>query len=57
LRTRADLVNLILNREDTRTVLRVANSGGCGLWIERPARVPGSRPARITFDPQSWYGL
>ena len=32
--------NLILNREETRTVLRVASGGAGGLWIEGPARVP-----------------
>lgn len=30
--------NLILNREETRTVLRVANAGA-GLWIKGPAAV------------------
>jgi hypothetical protein len=32
--------NLILNREETRTVLRVAIGGGSGLWIKGPANVP-----------------
>ena len=32
--------NLILNREETRTVLRVAIGGESGLWIKGPARVP-----------------
>jgi hypothetical protein len=34
--------NLILNREETRTVLRIAISGGVqsGLWINGPAEVP-----------------
>ena len=32
--------NLILNREETRTVLRVAIAGESGLWIKDPARVP-----------------
>ncbi|TMG95818.1 MAG: hypothetical protein E6H71_12150 [Betaproteobacteria bacterium] len=32
--------NLILNREETRTVLRVASSGTAGLWIKGPAEVP-----------------
>ena len=31
--------NLILNREETRTVLRVANAGAA-LWIKGPAEVP-----------------
>jgi len=31
--------NLILNREETRTVLRVANTTA-GLWIKGPAEVP-----------------
>ena len=31
--------NLILHREETRTVLRVANARN-GLWIKGPARVP-----------------
>ena len=31
--------NLILNRQETRTVLRVANDTG-GLWINGPAEVP-----------------
>lgn len=31
--------NLILNREETRTVLRVANAGN-GLWTKGPATVP-----------------
>ena len=31
--------NLVLNREETRTVLRVANDAP-GLWINGPARVP-----------------
>ena len=34
-----DKANLILNREETRTVLRVANAAP-GLWIKGPARVP-----------------
>lgn len=32
--------NLILNREETRTVLRVAIADESGLWIKGPARVP-----------------
>ena len=32
--------NLILNREETRTVLRVAIAGAPGLWIKGPAEVP-----------------
>lgn len=32
--------NLILNRRETRTVLRVAIGGGSGLWIKGPAEVP-----------------
>ncbi len=35
-----DKANLILNREETRTVLRVAISGASGLWIKGPAEVP-----------------
>ena len=31
--------NLILNREETRTVLRVASSGTAGLWIKGRAKV------------------
>src|SRR5204863_7520784 len=31
--------NLILNREETRTVLRVAKVGTSALWIKGPARV------------------
>jgi integrase len=31
--------NLILNREETRTVLRIAIAGGSGLWIKGPAEV------------------
>jgi len=30
--------NLVLKREETRTILRVANAGG-GLWIKGPAEV------------------
>ncbi len=32
--------NLILNREETRTVLRVAIASASGLWIKGPAKVP-----------------
>jgi integrase len=32
--------NLILNREETRTVLRVSIAGAPGLWIKGPAEVP-----------------
>jgi len=32
--------NLVLNRQETRTVLRVANARGTALWIKGPARVP-----------------
>jgi hypothetical protein len=32
--------NLILNREETRTVLRVAIAGEEGVWIKGLARVP-----------------
>lgn len=32
--------NLILNREETRTVLRIAIAGGSGRWIKGPAEVP-----------------
>jgi hypothetical protein len=35
--------NLILNREETRTVLRVAIAGAPGLWIKGPAEVPQPR--------------
>lgn len=39
--------NVILNREETRAVLRVANSGAC-LWIKGPAEVPQhERRARL----------
>jgi hypothetical protein len=31
--------NLVLNREETRTVLRIANVGA-GPWIRGPAEVP-----------------
>ncbi len=31
--------NPILNREETRTVLRIANAGA-GLWTKGPAEVP-----------------
>lgn len=41
--------NLILNREETRTVLRVANDVP-GLWIKGPARVPQPhKRARLTL--------
>ena len=33
------LANLVLNRQETRTVLRVANAAAPVLWIEGPARV------------------
>lgn len=32
--------NLVLNRQETRTVLRVANARESALWIKSPARVP-----------------
>jgi len=32
--------NLILNREEARTVLRKATAGKGGLWIKGPAEVP-----------------
>jgi hypothetical protein len=32
--------NLVLNRQETRTVLRVANARESSLWIKGPARVP-----------------
>jgi hypothetical protein len=32
--------NLVLNRQETRTVLRVANARESALWIKGPARVP-----------------
>ena len=32
--------NLVLNRQETRTVLRVANARDSVLWIKGPARVP-----------------
>jgi hypothetical protein len=32
--------NLILNREETRTVLRVALAGAPSLWTKGPAEVP-----------------
>ena len=32
--------NLVLNRQETCTVLRVANAGASALWIKGPARVP-----------------
>ena len=32
--------NLVLNRQETRTVLRVANARETTLWIKGPARVP-----------------
>jgi integrase len=32
--------NLVLNRQETRTVLRVALAGTPSLWIKGPARVP-----------------
>ncbi len=35
--------NLVLNRQETRTVLRVANAGASALWIKGPARVPQQR--------------
>jgi hypothetical protein len=34
------LANLVLNRQETRTVLRVANARESVLWIKGPARVP-----------------
>jgi hypothetical protein len=33
------LANLVLNRQETRTVLRVANAGSLVLWTKGPARV------------------
>jgi hypothetical protein len=38
--------NLVLNREETRTVLRVANADTRELWIKGPAEVrqPEKRP-------------
>jgi len=41
--------NLILNREETRTVLRVASSGTAGLWIKGPQR-SRSRENERTYD-------
>jgi len=32
--------NLVLNRQETRTVLRVANARETALWTKGPARVP-----------------
>src|SRR5438067_9558474 len=38
--------NLVLNREETRTVLRIANADARALWTESPAKVrqPEKRP-------------
>jgi integrase len=41
--------NLVLNRQETRTVLRVATAGTSGLWIKGPARVPQQRN-----EPRLW---
>ena len=35
--------NLVLNRQETRTVLRVANARESALWIKGPATVPQQR--------------
>lgn len=39
--------NLVLNREETRTVLRVANAGA-GLWTKRSRRGPAA-PEKATI--------
>ena len=47
------LANLVLNRQETRTVLRVANGWPVvqPLWITGPAAVPQRQKGLGSFDP------